>query len=35
MARGGRLARAGAGHNAEVDVFEAWFGDRFDKLFGP
>jgi hypothetical protein len=20
---------------AEVDVFEAWFGDLFDKLFGP
>lgn len=21
--------------DAEVDVFEAWFGDLFDKLFGP
>ncbi len=21
--------------NAEVDVFEAWFGDVFDELFGP
>jgi hypothetical protein len=21
--------------NAEVDVFEAWFGDLFDELFGP
>lgn len=20
---------------AEVDVFEAWFGDLFDELFGP
>ncbi|HPB23869.1 hypothetical protein DAH68_06670 [Sphingomonas koreensis] len=20
---------------AEVDVFEAWFGDVFDELFGP
>ena len=20
---------------AEVDVFEAWFGDLFDNLFGP
>jgi len=20
---------------AEVDVFEAWFGDIFDELFGP
>lgn len=20
---------------AEVDVFEAWFGDLFDDLFGP
>jgi hypothetical protein len=20
---------------AEVEVFEAWFGDLFDKLFGP
>jgi hypothetical protein len=20
---------------AEVDVFEAWFGDLFDQLFGP
>ena len=21
--------------SAEVDVFEAWFGDVFDELFGP
>ena len=21
--------------DAEVDVFEAWFGDLFDELFGP
>jgi hypothetical protein len=21
--------------NAEIDVFEAWFGDLFDELFGP
>ena len=21
--------------NAELDVFEAWFGDLFDELFGP
>jgi hypothetical protein len=21
--------------NAEFDVFEAWFGDLFDELFGP
>jgi hypothetical protein len=21
--------------DAEVDVFEAWFGDLFDDLFGP
>lgn len=21
--------------DAEVDVFEAWFGDVFDELFGP
>jgi hypothetical protein len=21
--------------NDEVDVFEAWFGDLFDELFGP
>jgi hypothetical protein len=21
--------------DAEVDVFEAWFGDVLDKLFGP
>ena len=21
--------------NIEVDVFEAWFGDIFDQLFGP
>ncbi len=21
--------------SAEVDVFEAWFGDLFDELFGP
>jgi hypothetical protein len=21
--------------NAELDVFEAWFGDLFDGLFGP
>lgn len=20
---------------AEVDVFEAWFGDLFDEMFGP
>ena len=20
---------------AEIDVFEAWFGDLFDELFGP
>jgi hypothetical protein len=20
---------------AELDVFEAWFGDIFDELFGP
>jgi hypothetical protein len=20
---------------AEVDVFESWFGDLFDELFGP
>jgi hypothetical protein len=20
---------------AEVDVFEAWFGDLFDEIFGP
>ena len=20
---------------AEIDVFEAWFGDLFDQLFGP
>ena len=20
---------------AEVDIFEAWFGDLFDELFGP
>jgi len=20
---------------AELDVFEAWFGDLFDELFGP
>jgi hypothetical protein len=20
---------------AELDVFEAWFGDMFDELFGP
>jgi hypothetical protein len=20
---------------AEIDVFEAWFGDMFDELFGP
>ncbi|HTT99740.1 MAG TPA: hypothetical protein VMF58_16950 [Rhizomicrobium sp.] len=21
--------------DAELDVFEAWFGDLFDELFGP
>ncbi len=21
--------------DAEIDVFEAWFGDLFDELFGP
>ena len=21
--------------DAEIDVFEAWFGDVFDELFGP
>ena len=21
--------------NAELDVFEAWFGDLFDEMFGP
>jgi hypothetical protein len=21
--------------HAEIDVFEAWFGDLFDELFGP
>ncbi len=21
--------------DAEVDVFEAWFGDLFDEIFGP
>jgi hypothetical protein len=21
--------------DAEIDVFEAWFGDMFDELFGP
>ena len=21
--------------DAEVDIFEAWFGDVFDELFGP
>ena len=21
--------------DAELDVFEAWFGDPFDELFGP
>jgi hypothetical protein len=21
--------------DAEVDVFEAWFGDIFDEMFGP
>jgi hypothetical protein len=21
--------------DAEVDVFEAWFGDVFDEMFGP
>ena len=21
--------------DAEIDIFEAWFGDLFDELFGP
>ncbi len=21
--------------HAEIEVFEQWFGDRFDELFGP
>jgi hypothetical protein len=30
-----RLAEHVPVTDAEVDVFEAWFGDLFDELFGP
>jgi hypothetical protein len=35
MDRDRRLARPRPITDAEIEVFERWFGDLFDEMFGP